>query len=139
METIENYKVLAQEALDREKASQKRLDELIAALKGNPRREIPDDDDEDAVAAKRAEKFSKLELSMRKSTKVKDFKEAQDSVSVKEWLNKFDKEMLTCKRMSGIHDDLTREEVVVLFKDKLDYAVVRRFDSAFAAKPVPYT
>ena len=141
METIEDYRAMAQEALDREKASQKRLDELIAALKENPRGGVPaaDDDDEDAIAAKRAEKFSKLELSMRKSTKVKDFKEAQENISVKEWLNKFDEEMLTCKRMNGIHDNLTREEVVALFKDKLDYAVVRCFDSAFAAKDVPYT
>ena len=27
----------------------------------------------------------------------------------------------------------------MLFKDKLDYAVVKRFDSAFAARDVPYT
>ena len=125
METIEDYKKVAQEALDREKASQKRLEDLIAALNRGGG-VAADGDDEVAAAAKRAEKFAKLELSMRKSTKVKDFKEAQETMTVKEWLSKFDEEMLACKRMSGIQGDLTREDIVVLFKDKLDYAVVKK-------------
>ena len=111
METIEDYKKVAQEALDREKASQKWLEDLIAAL--NRGGGVAADGDEEAVAAKRAEKFAKLELSMRKSTKVKDFKEAQETMTVKEWLSKFHEEMLACKRMSGIQGDLTREEIVV--------------------------
>ena len=134
METIEDYRKLADDALKREKESQKKLDDLLAALgRGGA---VPRDDP-DVAAAKRAEKFAKLELSMRKSVKLKDFKEGQENITVKEWLNKFDEEMLACKRMSGIAGNLTREEVVVLFRDKLDYAVLKRFNSAFEAKAVP--
>ena len=46
---------------------------------------------------------------------------------------------MTLKRMSGINDALTREEIVECFKDKLEYAVVRRLDTAFAAKDAPWT
>ncbi len=41
----------------------------------------------------RAEKFSKLALALRKSGKVKDFKEGQDS-SVEDWLKRFDQEVI---------------------------------------------
>ena len=83
MENIEDYKALAQAALDREKAAQERLDELIKALRENPIGGARADDDAGVLAARRADKFSKLEISMRKSSKVKDFKEAQEGVSVK--------------------------------------------------------
>ena len=41
--------------------------------------------------------------------------------------------------MCGINDDLVRDEIVELFKDKLEYAVVKRLDTAFAAKEAPWT
>ena len=143
MTSIQEYQTMVSDALDREKEaverekrSQKKLDDLLAAL---GRGAQAGDDNEEVAAVKRAEKIAKLELSMRKSVKVKDFKEGQETITVKEWLSKFHDEMLACKRMSGIRNDLTREEIVVLFKDKLDYAVIKRFDSAFAARDVPIT
>ena len=41
--------------------------------------------------------------------------------------------------MSGIADDLSRDEIVELFKDKLEYAVVKRLDTAFTAKEPAWT
>ena len=78
----------------------------------------------------RSENISKLNLALRMSGKVKDFKETHDG-SVKEWLKRFDQEIGTLKRMSGIDDELTRNEIVELFKDKLDYPVIKRLDTAF--------
>ena len=53
---------------------------------------------------------------------------------------KFDQEICTLKRYSGIPEDLTRAEWVELFKDKLDHQVVKRLNTAFAAKsPDPWT
>ena len=86
-----------------------------------------------ALAVARADKISKLGVSLRKSYKVKEFKDTNEG-SVKEWLTRFDQEIMTLKRMSGIADDLTREEVVELFKDRLEYQVVKRLDTAFSAK-----
>ena len=54
-------------------------------------------------------------------------------------MTRFDQEITTLKKMCGINDDLVREEIVELFKDKLEYAVVKRLDTAFAAKDVPWT
>ena len=50
------------------------------------------------------------------------------------WLTKFDQEIATLKRMSGITDDLSCDKIVELFRDKLEYQVVKRLDTAFAAK-----
>ena len=88
MSTIEDYQRVADEAIEREKATQKKLDDLIAALARDG--DAPAGDPEAAAAAKRAEKVAKMELSMRKSVKVKDFKEGQEHITVKEWLSKFD-------------------------------------------------
>ena len=81
----------------------------------------------------RAEKVSKLGLALRKSQKVKDFKETQEC-SMKEWLKRFDQELLTLKKMSGIADNLTREEIVECLRDKLDYSVIKRLNTVFQAK-----
>ena len=52
---------------------------------------------------------------------------------------KFDQEITTLKRYSGITDDLSRDEWVELFKDKLDHQVVKRVNTTFAAKsPDPW-
>ena len=41
--------------------------------------------------------------------------------------------------MAGIAGDLSREEIVDLFKDRLEYQVIKRLDTAFAAKEPPWT
>ena len=91
-----------------------------------------------AAVVARAEKISKIQLNLRKSNKLKEFKESTETGAVKEWLSKFDTEINTLKKMAGIAGDLTREEIVELFKDRLEYQVVKRLDTAFAAKDPPW-
>ena len=74
---------------------------------------------------------------MRKINKVREYKESSES-NVKEWLTKFDTELNTLKRMAGVVGDLQREEIIDLFKDRLEYQVVKRLDTAFAAKDPPW-
>ena len=71
-----------------------------------------------AVAA-RAEKINKMSLALRKSQKVREFREMND-ISIKEWLTRFDQEVSTLKRMYNVTDDLTCDEIVELFKDRTD-------------------
>ena len=78
----------------------------------------------------RPEKLSKLNLALRKSFKVKEFKEVQEC-TVKEWLKRFDQEVGVLKKMSGIDDDLSNTESVELLRDKLEYSVVTRLNTAF--------
>ena len=85
------------------------------------------------AAAVRGDKISKLGIALRKSYKVKEFRETHD-FSVKEWMTRFDQEITALKKMNGIVGDLTRDEMIELFKDKLDYAVVKRLNTAFTAK-----
>ena len=125
-------------------ANHKKIDELIAAL-ALQRQAAPvhapvhhPAPDAGALAAARADKISKLGIALRKSYKVKEFKETREE-SVKEWLTRYDQEIVTLRKISGVPDDLTREEKVELFKDKLDYAVVKRLDTAFAAKDPVWT
>ncbi|CAL4184499.1 unnamed protein product [Meganyctiphanes norvegica] len=84
-------------------------------------------------AVSRAEKVAKLSLALRKSHKVKDFKDASET-NIREWLKRFDQEAGSLKKMSGINDDLTRSEYVEVIKDKLEYQVVKRLDAVFIAK-----
>ena len=83
------------------------------------------------TAAVRAKNISNLKLSFRKSSKVKDYKETQD-LKVQEWIKRFDEETIQLKQMNGINDNLTLLEYVSCFKDKLDFGVVKRLDTAFA-------
>ena len=123
--------------------AQQRVDDLIAELArarvapagpGGPG--VPDA--AAAAVAARADKVSKLGIALRKSHKVKEFKDTHEG-SIKEWLTRFDQEITTLKKMSGVADDLTRGEIVELFKDKLEYAVVKRLDTAFTAKEPAWT
>ena len=68
-----------------------------------------------AVVVAKAEKISKIQLNLRKSNKLKEYKESTET-AVKEWLSKFDTEINTLKKMAGIAGDLSREEIVELFK-----------------------
>ena len=128
-------------------AAQKRVDDLIAELArarlaatAAPAHisVVPDAGAIAAAAAARVDKVSKLGIALRKSYKVKEFKDTHDG-SVKEWLTRFDQEITTLKKMSGVADDLSRDEIVELFKDKLEYAVVKRLDTAFTAKEPAWT
>ena len=64
----------------------KQNQELIAALASN-RGASP------SAEAIRAEKLAKSNLALRKSTKLKDFRDTQDG-SIKKWLKKLDQEFL---------------------------------------------
>ena len=99
--------------------------DLIRRL--NDRAEAP------SAEAIRAEKLSKLNLALRKSSKIKEYKDTQE-MNIKEWLKKYEEEILVLKRMSGIDDDLTSDEKVLMLKDKLDYHVIKRVDTAFRNK-----
>ena len=90
------------------------------------------------VAAQRAEKISKLNLALRKSSKIKDFKDTQET-SVKEWIRKYEAEILVLKRMSGINNDLTSDESKLLLKDKLDHHVIKRVDTALRNDNVEFS
>ncbi|CAL4213510.1 unnamed protein product [Meganyctiphanes norvegica] len=81
----------------------------------------------------RAEKVAKLSLALRKSHKVKDFKDTSET-NIREWLKRFDQEAGSLKKMSGINDDLTRAEYIEVIKDKLEYQVVKRLDTVFVAR-----
>ena len=81
----------------------------------------------------RTDKFNKLAYAMRKSYKIKEYKDAGGEI-IKEWLQKFDLEIITLKRYSGIVDDLTIDEIVELFKDKLSHQTINRLNTAFVAK-----
>ena len=50
---------------------------------------------------------------------------------MKEWLKRFNQQVLVLKKMSGIDDDLRSAEAVELLKDKLKYQVVTRLNTAF--------
>ena len=100
--------------------------------------EVPVDDGAAAAVravtvAARAERINKMNIALRKSQKVKEYIEMND-ISIKEWLTRFDQEITALKRIYGVTDDLTRDEIVEFFKDRLDYKVIKRLDTAFAAK-----
>ena len=84
------------------------------------------------VAAVRAEKVAKLGAALRKSLKLKDFKEGE--MPIKEWLRRWNHEVASQKKMCGILDDLTRNEGIDIFKDRLDFTVVKRLDLSFAGR-----
>ena len=83
---------------------------------------------EAACLVARAEKFNKLAYALRKSYKVKEYKDARGE-TIKERLTKFDQEVGTLKRYSGIPEDLTRAEWVELFREKLDHQVLNRLNT----------
>ena len=93
-------------------------------------KKLSDRADGPAAEAIRAEKLSKLNLALRKSSKIKEYKDTQD-MNIKEWLKKYEEEIQVLKRMSGIEDNLSSDEKVLMLKDKLDYHVIKRVDTAF--------
>ena len=59
----------------------------------------------------RAERISRMQLNLRKSNKLKEFKESTETGAVKEWLSRFETEIKTLKKMARITDDLSRDEI----------------------------
>ena len=112
------------------------MDELIKTLLKSVQqnadliRRLSDRADGPTAEAIRAEKLSKLNLALRKSSKIKEYKDTQE-MNIKEWLKKYEEEILVLKRMSGIEDNLSSDEKVLMLKDKLDYHVIKRVDTAF--------
>ena len=107
---------------DAQAAADNRQRELIQqVLAGRP----------DAVAI-RADKIAKLGAALRKSTKIKDFKEGD--CAVKEWLRRWEHEVESLKKLCGIADPLSRDEGVGIFRDRLDYTVIKRLESVFAGR-----
>ena len=90
------------------------------------------------AAAVRAKNVANLKLSFRKSSKVKDYKENQE-LKIQEWIKRFEEEAVQLKLMNGINDDLTLPEYISCFKDKLDYAVLKRLEAVFANTDPPIT
>ena len=89
-------------------------------------------------AVVRADKLSKLGAALRKSTKLREYKEDIDC-SVKEWIRRLEHEVTALKKMHGIEDDLERAESIEIFRDRLDYTVIKRLDTAFATKDPVWT
>ena len=87
----------------------------------------PQQPDANAV---RADKLQHLTLGLRKSNKIRDFKDVLES-DIKEWVKKFDFEIAALKRMVGINDDLSKDEYIPLLRNKLDYSIVKRLESIF--------
>ena len=54
-----------------------------------------------AVAATRADRINKMNIALRKSQKVKEYREMND-ISIKEWLTRFDQEINALKRIYGV-------------------------------------
>ena len=82
----------------------------------------------------RREKISKLYMNLKKSQKVKDYKENSQE-NVQEWLCKFD---LECENIAKMTCNLnltakpfSNEEYVSCVKEKLDYSAIKRLNSAF--------
>ena len=85
----------------------------------------------DPVVA-RSDKIQRMALGLRKSHRVKDFKYAKDS-NIREYIKCFDAEISSLKTMVGINDELNRNEYVQLFRDKMEYYVLKRIEQAFKA------
>ena len=117
--------------------SRRQISMLIDVLKNIPKfggelRAVVQPPRQDPVEV-RAEKLQRLTLALRKSNKIKDFKDVLET-DIKTWLKKFDFEIVALKRMVGIADYLTKEEYIPLIRDKLDYTIVKRLDALFCTK-----
>ena len=135
MGDVEHLKELVNKLVLENVQQKEDMNRLIAALAERPQQAIqavvvnqqPD------PAAVRASALSRVALGLRKSQKLKDFKHCQES-DIKQWLRMFDIEVGAIKKIAGINGNLERQEYVDLLKNKLDYQVLRRLDSAFPAR-----
>ena len=125
MAEIEEMKELVTKMAQESVKQKQDINRLIAALAEERRHPgghapLPD------AAALHLDKLAKMSLALRKNSKVKDFKDTQES-NIREWLKRFDQEIVQLKKMSGIADELQRVEYVDLIRDKLDFTVLKRF------------
>ena len=105
---------------------------LIAALAQQPQLGGPPGAQPDPAAV-RAAIVAKMALSLRKSSKVKDFEHCEDA-DVKQWLRKFDMEVEAVRKIVGLDNALERAEYIDLLKGKLSYEVLRRLETAFPSR-----
>ena len=106
---------------------------LIAALAQQPQPGGPPGVQQPDPVAVRAATVAKMALSLRKSSKVKDFEHCQDA-DIKQWLRKFDMEVEAIRKIAGLDGDLERQEYIDLLKGKLSYEVLRRLETAFPSR-----
>ena len=122
------------DSVEQGNAARQQLSELLQALRNIPQlggeiRAIVQPQQQDPLVV-RAEKLQRLSLALRKSSKVKDFKDNAET-DIKIWLKKFDFEIVALKKMVGIDDNLTKAKYIPLIHDKLDYTIVKRLDAIF--------
>ena len=133
---IEENTKMAQESARRDAEHKDEMNRLIEALAQRPQVQANQagvvNQQPDPVAV-RASAVSRVALGLRKSQKLKDFKHCQES-DIKKWLRMFDIEIEAIKKIAGINGNLERQEYVDLLKDKLDYQVLRRLETAFPAR-----
>ena len=113
---------------------------LITALSERPLPAVPQVQNVAAAApqAVRENKLAQLSQALRKSTKIKDFRDSPEC-KIREWLRRFDQEILALRKMYGLAEELNRNEWVVCIRDKLDYDVQDRLETEFRAKEPVYT
>ena len=130
----ERIEKLVHDAVQQGNESRQQLNELLQVFKNIPQiggeiRAIVQPQQQNAQAV-RAEKLQRLTLALRKSNKIKDFKDSLET-DIKTWLKKFDFEIVALKRMVGIGDDLTDAEYIPLCHDKIDHIMVKRLYAIF--------
>ena len=133
----EHLEKMLNESMELGNRREKQLNDLISILQGIPQyggelRAVVQPAQPDANTV-RADKLQRLTLGLRKSNKIRDYKDTAES-DIRLWLQRFDFEIAALKVMVGINDALSRDEIIPLLKDKLDYTIVKRLDSVFAQK-----
>ena len=130
----ERLEKLVLDSTEQGNESRRQISELIEVLRNIPQlggeiRAVVQPPRQDPQEI-RAEKLQRLTLALRKSNKIKDFKDVLET-DIRQWLKKFDFEIIALKRLVGIVDDLTKDEYIPLIKDKLDYSIIKRLDAIF--------
>ena len=103
---------------------QKLVADLIAELARAPARDsgVVVAEAASGATAARADKISEMSLALRKGHRVKNLSEMSE-MSIREYLTMFDQEVSALKVMHGVTDDLARDEIVELFKNRMDHLV----------------
>ena len=97
MADVEELKQLVQlMAQENAKMVQENAKLIVALAANNPGPQQPNQPPHQDAAALRRDKLAKLSIALRKSGKIKDFKDTQDN-EVKEWLKRFDQEVFQLK------------------------------------------
>ena len=136
---VEENTRMAQESARRDAEQKDEMARLIAVLAQCPQQVVANQAGQQQgvqqpdPAAVRASAVARMALGFKKSQKLKDFKHSEES-DIKQWLRKFDIEVVEVKKIASFNDDLSRQEYVDLLKSKLDYQVLRRLDTAFPAR-----